>query len=489
MAETKESIVMFPYMAQGHINPFLALALRIEKRNKYTIIFVNTPLNNKKLRSCLPLNSSIHLLEIPFNSSDHDLPPNSENLDSLPHHLFLSLLKASLSLKPHFRKLIYNLIHQENGQKPLCIISDMFLGWCIEIAQEFGIFHSIFITGGGFGSACYYYFWLNLPHRNTDSDEFVLPDFPEASTFHVTQMSEPLRVTDGSDSISVFHREELLCHWSKADGILFNTVEEIDKLGLMYFRRKLGRQVWSIGPFILSPGSRRDFGVSSEVCKNWLDKKPSCSVLYVSFGSQNTISAWNMMQLAMALEGCGKNFIWVVRPPLGFDINSEFRANEWLPQGFEERIKDSGRGLLVHKWAPQVEILSHKSLSTFLSHCGWNSVLESLSHGVPMIGWPVAAEQFYNVKLLEEMIGVCVEVARGKRSEVFREDIMEKIKLVMNESEKGKEMRGKALQVKAIINNAIKDEGNSKGSSMDAMDQFLNAALNLKTKGKFNNEV
>ncbi|KAJ0083630.1 hypothetical protein Patl1_29813 [Pistacia atlantica] len=171
-------------------------------------------------------------------------------------------------------------------------------------------------------------------------------------------MSEPLRVTDGSDSISVFHREELLCHWSKADGILFNTVEEIGKLGLMYFRRKLGRQVWSIGPVILSTGSKRDSGVSPEVCKNWLDKKPSCSVLYVSFGSQNTISAWNMMQLAMALEGCGKNFIWVVRPPLGFDISSEFRANEWLPQGFEERIKDSGRGLLVHKWAPHVEILS-----------------------------------------------------------------------------------------------------------------------------------
>ncbi|KAJ0020587.1 hypothetical protein Pint_31201 [Pistacia integerrima] len=160
-----------------------------------------------------------------------------------------------------------------------------------------------------------------------------------------------------------------------------------------------------------------------------------------------------MMQLAMALEGCGKNFIWVVRPPLGFDINSEFRANEWLPEGFEEKIKVSGRGLLVQKWAPQVEILSHKSLSAFLSHCGWNSVLESLSHGVPMIGWPVAAEQFYNVKLLEDMIGVCVEVARGKRSE-------------------------------EVINNAIKDEENFKGSSMEAMDQFLNAALKLRGEDK-----
>ncbi|KAJ0021725.1 hypothetical protein Pint_31214 [Pistacia integerrima] len=417
MAQKKENIVMFPFMAQGHINPFLALALRIEKTKKFTITFVNTPLNIKKLRSFLPSNSSIHLLEIPFNSSDHDLPPNSENMDSLPYHFLINLFQASLSLKPHFRKLISNLIHQQNGQKMVCIISDMFLGWCQEIAQEFGVFHAMFISGGGFGFACFYSLWVNLPHRSTDSEEFVLPDFPEASIFHVTQMTDFLRSAD----------------------------EEIDKLGLTYFRRKFGRQVWPVGPVLLTLGSqarsRRDFGISPEECKNWLDKKPSCSVIYVSFGSMNTISASQMMQLAMALEGCGKNFIWVVRPPLGFDINSEFRANEWLPEGFEEKIKVSGRGLLVRKWAPQVQILSHKSLSAFLSHCGWNSVLESLSHGVPMIGWPVAAEQSYNVKLLEDTIGVCVEVARGKRSEVFHEDIVEKIKLVMNESEKRKEMR------------------------------------------------
>ncbi|KAJ0020583.1 hypothetical protein Pint_31205 [Pistacia integerrima] len=382
MAQKKENIVMFPFMAQGHINPFLALALRIEKTKKFTITFVNTPLNIKKLRSFLPSNSSIHLLEIPFNSSDHDLPPNSENMDSLPYHFLINLFQASLSLKPHFRKLISNLIHQQK--------------------------------------------------------------------------------------------------WTEN--------EEIDKLGLTYFRRKFGRQVWPVGPVLLTLGSqarsRRDFGISPEECKNWLDKKPSCSVIYVSFGSMNTISASQMMQLAMALEGCGKNFIWVVRPPLGFDINSEFRANEWLPEGFEEKIKVSGRGLLVRKWAPQVQILSHKSLSAFLSHCGWNSVLESLSHGVPMIGWPVAAEQSYNVKLLEDTIGVCVEVARGKRSEVFHEDIVEKIKLVMNESEKRKEMRERALQIKEIINNAIENEENFKGSSMEAMDQFLNAALKLRGEDK-----
>ncbi|KAK3205112.1 hypothetical protein Dsin_019158 [Dipteronia sinensis] len=178
--------------------------------------------------------------------------------------------------------------------------------------------------GGGFGFACFYSLWLNLPHRNTDSDEFLLPDFPEASKIHATQLSEFLKVT-----------------------------------------------IWS----------------------------------------QNTIAPSQMMELALALEASGKYFIWVVRPQLGFDINSEFKANEWLPEGFEERINISKQRLLVHSWAPQLDILSHKSVSAFLSHCEWNSVLESLCHGVPIMGWPTAAEQFYNVKLLEEEI-LCGETSR-----------------------------------------------------------------------------
>ncbi|KAJ4724182.1 Glycosyltransferase [Melia azedarach] len=358
----------------------------------------------------------------------------------------------------------------------------MFFGWCKEIAQEFGVFHALFIGGSGFGFACFYSLWLNLPHQNTHSDEFALPNFPEASRIHVSQMTEYLRGANGSDPFSLFLRKALP-RWKDADGILFNSVEELDKIGLRYFRRELGCPVFPVGPILLSAGSQagsgKEVGISAEVCRNWLDSKPCNSVLYVSFGSQNTISASQMVQLAMALETSGKNFIWVVRPPIGFDINSEFKADKWLPEGFEGRIKDSGRGLLVHKWAPQVNILSHRSVSAFLSHCGWNSVLEALSHGVRIIGWPLAAEQFYNSKLLEEDIQVCVEVARGESCEVLHQEIAEKIKLVMNENEneKGKEMKRKTLEVKESIENAVKNEGNFQGSSVKAMDQFLNAAF------------
>ncbi|PON89238.1 UDP-glucuronosyl/UDP-glucosyltransferase [Trema orientale] len=490
MCETERenrNIVLFPFMAQGHIIPFLALAHRLEQvTNKYyTITLVTTQLNIPKLRLSLPPNSSIELAGIPFPGDGYGLPPGVENTDALPYHLISNFFEASLSLEPSFRKLISDLCSHQNGRRrPFCIVADIFFGWSVDIAREFGVFHAIFSGGGGFGIACYYSVMQNLPHRRNGAvggDEFSLPDFPEASRIHVTQVSEYLRVSDGSDKHSIIVRK-LLSFWFSTDAMLFNTVEELEQsTGLLYFRRIFGRDVvWAIGP-VVSQVRRpvKEAGVTSEACTKWLDSKPEKSVLYVSFGSQHTIPAPQMMDLAVVLEASGKNFIWVVRPPVGFDINGEFKAEEWLPEGFEERITESKRGLVVRKWAPQVDILAHGAVSAFLSHCGWNSVLESISNGVPIIGWPFVADQFYNAKFLEEVLGVGVEVARGKSSRVGHEEMVEKIELVMNinGTEKGREIRRRAWEVRDIIKNAVKDEDDFKGSSVKAMDEFLNTAF------------
>lgn len=477
MAERKENIVIFPFMAQGHIIPFLALALHIERQKGYSITFVNTPFNINKLRSSLPQNSSIRLLEIPFSSSDHGLPPNAENTDVLPYNLVIRLLEASTSLRAPFKKLLQDLIDERRGHKPLCVIADIFFGWTASAAKELGLFHAIFSGAGGFGLACYYSLWLNLPHKNTKvvSVEFSLPDFEEASTIHISQLPKNILEADhGEDPWGVFQKENLSA-WFDSDGILFNTVGDFDQLGLQYFRRKLGRPVWSIGPLLLSSENRASCSSGeTELCQEWLDSKPANSVLYVCFGSMNTVSVSQMMQLAMALEASCKNFIWVVRPPIGFDVNSEhFKANEWFPEGFEDRMASTRRGLLIQKWAPQVEILSHRAVSAFLTHCGWNSTLEALSHGVPLLGWPMAAEQFFNVMLLEKEAGVCVEVARGKSCEVRHEDLKAKIELVMNDTEKGNGMRRKAGELRERIKNAMKQEDFVKGSSIKAMDDFF----------------
>ncbi|KAI5433542.1 hypothetical protein KIW84_020724, partial [Lathyrus oleraceus] len=162
--------------------------------------------------------------------------------------------------------------------------------------------------------------------------------------------------------------------------------------------------------------------------------------------------------LAEGLEESGIFFIWVIRPPFGFDINAEFKA-EWLPEGFEERMKLSKRGLLVHKWGPQLEILSHKSTGAFLSHCGWNSVLESLSQGVPIISWPLAAEQAYNAKMLVEEMCVCVELTRTVESVISKDDVKKVIKIVMDQEGKGKEMKEKANQIAVYMREATIERG------------------------------
>ncbi|KAK2431312.1 UDP-glycosyltransferase 92A1 [Trifolium repens] len=210
----------------------------------------------------------------------------------------------------------------------------------------------------------------------------------------------------------------------------------------------------------------------------WLDLKEENSVLYISFGSQNTISASQMMALAKGLEESEKLFIWVIRPPVGFDMNGEFKA-EWLPEGFEERMTHSKRGLLVHKWGPQLEILSHKSTGAFLSHCGWNSVLESLSYGVPIIGWPLAAEQAYNAKMLVEEMGVSVELTRTVESVISKEDVMRVIEIVMDQEGMGKEMKKKANEIAAHMREATLEKGEVKGSSLRAMDDFVRTILQM----------
>jgi hypothetical protein len=180
-----------------------------------------------------------------------------------------------------------------------------------------------------------------------------------------------------------------------------------------------------------------------------------------------------MKELALGLESSQQPFIWVVRPPLEAPFNSEFSA-EFLPEGFEERVKEKKRGLLIRKWAPQLLILSHPSTGGFLSHCGWNSMLESLSQGVPIIGWPMSADQFANSKMLEEEVGVCIEMWRGKEGELKPETVERRVKMVMKE-EKGNRLRQRAAEIREAATKAVSEDkdGEKKGSSVCDVDDMI----------------
>ncbi|XP_008808452.1 UDP-glycosyltransferase 92A1-like [Phoenix dactylifera] len=469
-------VVLFPFLAQGHFAPFLALAELIHRRyTTCTLTLVSTPLNVQNLRSSIPPTSPIRLRALPFSPSAHGLPSNAESTADIPFHLFINLFQASEALQPAFDQLIADII-QEEGRPSLCIIADHFLGWTVHVARRHGVFHSIFVTSGAYGTAVYFSLWTHLPHTLTTSDEFSLPEFPD-TRIHRSQLPKHLLVADGGDSWSVFLQRQIsLC--SETDAVLANTVEEFETAGLRMLRRIIGVPVRPIGPLLRPPASPSSSTADKNFIMQWLDLQPPRSVLYISFGSQNTVAASQMMELAMGLEASGRPFIWAIRPPAGFDVRSEFRS-DWLPEAFEERMGERKVGMLVHGWAPQLEILSHRSTGAFLSHCGWNSVLESLSRGVPIVGWPLTADQLYNSKMLAEMVGVSVEVARTNMecARVERVEVARMVEMVMGETAKGREMRRRAEEIREMMMGAWRE---GVGSSVRGLEEFFRAVGSMR---------
>ncbi|KDP42885.1 hypothetical protein JCGZ_23827 [Jatropha curcas] len=496
---SKEHIVMLPFMAHGHLIPFLALARQIHQRTGFIITIANTPFNIRYLRSTMIARSDkIRLVELPFSAADHGLPADTENSENLSLDLIGKFFASSPTLENPVRDLLLDIISKE-GKPPLCLISDIFFGWANNVANSVGTINISFSTGGAYGTLAYISLWLNLPHRKANSDKFHVPGFPERYRFEITQLHRFIRNADGTDLWSNFMQKQISLSL-KSFGLLCNTVEEIEVLGLDLLRKYVQIPVWSIGPLL--PPSVLNGGVSplpsqssisfqrngkkpeiaTESCLEWLDMHNQDSVLYISFGSQNTISPSQMMELAIGLEESKKPFIWVIRPPTGFDRRTAFKP-EWLPEGFEERVRDTKRGLLVRNWAPQLEILSHKSTGAFLSHCGWNSVTESLSQGVPIIGWPLAAEQAYNLKMLAEEMGVGVELTRGLESTITWKEVKKVIDLVMDKNGEGDDMRKKAMEIGKLIRAAMKEDGEEKGSSLKAFDALVNNLLSKRDMG------
>ncbi|KAG9447681.1 hypothetical protein H6P81_013809 [Aristolochia fimbriata] len=452
-------LVLFPFMAEGHFVPFLAMADRINRRTRCTITIVSTPLLSRNLKAINPPDSNIRLAELPFSCTD----------------VGLALLEASETLRPAFEDMLSELCRTA-GRESIHVIADFLVGWAVEVATELGVLVSVFMTSGAYGTAVGVSLWLQPPSGDPESDEFSLADFPRPISLRRSQIPDYIRFSDGSDVLCPFlRRQSSRC--LGADGFLFNTLEGLEDIGLEYFEKKSGGSpVWAIGPIIAGDDFRRfrgEHGVQSQGCIEWLDLHPPSSVLYIAFGSIETISASEMMEFAHGLEMSGRPFIWVVKPPLGNEETEQFRRNEWLPEGFEDRIQKRKQGILVKNWGPQLAILSHKSTGAFLSHCGWNSILESLANGVPIISWPLGGEQNFNSKLLQEELKVSVEIAAGDSAEIDRDRISGVIEMAMGQTQKGDEIRRNAGILRAMFEAANREEG----CSNEALDDFLKKAF------------
>ncbi|KAL5976337.1 hypothetical protein ACLOJK_020668 [Asimina triloba] len=477
-----DRVILFPFVAHGHLNPFAAFAQLLEKRTPFTVTIISTPLNIQKLSTSLPPNTAIQLIALPFDASEHGLPSHVQNTDALPHHLLTPFFHAAINQEAQFERLLIDL-SQKDGRPPLCLIADWLFGWTVDVARRLGVFHALLFSGGSFGMAVYYSLWLHLPHRHTESECFSLRGFPETFRLHCSQLDPFIRIASEEIPLYALIRRQLSLSLG-SDGILCNTVEGMETTGLRLLCRSLGLPVWSVGPLLPPhvlelPSLRNTAAAGKEgTISSWLNLHPQSSVIFVCFGSQYSISASQMMGLARGLEASGRPFVWLLRPPSGHSSTDDFRA-EWLPEGFEERMRERKQGMLLYQWAPQLEILSHGSAGAFLSHCGWNSILEGLSHGLPIMGWPLMADQFFNAKMAVEELGVCLEVARGVEVEVSGEEVASVIEVVMGGSEGGREMRRRAMAARDMLRAAVKDGG----SSVVAVEDFCRRISQSKMAG------
>ncbi|KAJ9707473.1 hypothetical protein PVL29_002485 [Vitis rotundifolia] len=255
-------------------------------------------------------------------------------------------------------------------------------------------------------------------------------------------------------------------------GTLYNTSRAIEgaHLDLVAKLENIqGIRYWAIGPVNPITISHNQNSKSRHKCLEWLDKQAPKSVLLVSFGTLTSLTDEQIGELAIGLEQSEQKFIWVLRDADKGDIFSGEVGIIQLPQGYEERIEAAGVGVVVRDWAPQVEILGHPSTGGFMSHCGWNSCLESITMGVPIAAWPMHSGQPRNTILITQVLKVGLAVKEEESQDVVASSTIEKVVRRLMASEEGDETRKRAAELGGILKRSL-DEG---GVSRMELDSFI----------------
>ncbi|XP_022766470.1 scopoletin glucosyltransferase-like [Durio zibethinus] len=476
--ENKIHAMFLPYMAPGHMMPMVDMARRFAAiGTKVTIII--TTMNALRIKNAIDRDiksgRQITLEIISLPSTEVGLPEGCENMISVPTpEMSIKLFHAIELLQPQIEKLFRDF-------RPDCIVSDCLFPWSLDVANELGI-PRIAFNGSGFFNLCVADSISRYePHKNikSETETFVVPGLPDEIILTRSQLPDIVKARNNFSELF----DRLKESERKSFGLLMNSFYELEPAYADHCRKVLGIKAWHIGPVSLFNRDTDDqvergekASVSKHQCLSWLDCRNSKSVLYICFGSLTRFSKNQTTEIAHALEASGYSFIWVVGKVLKTK-NDDCKDQEqelWLPEGFEHKMKENGQGLIIRGWAPQVLILEHPAIGGYLTHCGWNSILEGVTAGVPLITWPIFAEQFYNEKLVTQVLnlGVAVgnEVWKAWATEdstlvKSKDDILKAINAVMGNTEKATEMSKRAKRLGELAKKAI-EEGNSSYNDM-----------------------
>ncbi|XP_028802222.1 hydroquinone glucosyltransferase-like [Neltuma alba] len=408
-------------------------------------ILETLPSSSESYLQTLPPN--IHSILLP-TVHKHDMPENV-------HPGAQVQLTVTLSL-PYIRQELKSLISRSSL---VALVTDCFAHEALDFAAEFNLLSYMYLPYAAMMFSVYFCNSMKL-----EDSEFR--DVPESVEI---PPCIPVRGREIVDSLyDGLVRKQFFERAKKPrliDGVLFNSFLELETatIGNLQEETKGKKpQIYPVGPIIQSRSNNETNGSNLD-CLTWLNNQPPKSVLYVSFGSGGTLSQDQLNELTFGLELSGKKFLWVVRPPSN-DVSAAYLSAssenplDFVPNGFLERTKD--QGLVVPSWAPQIPILSHNSVGGFLSHCGWNSTMESIVHGVPIIAWPLFAEQKMNAAFLTDCLKVALWPEPNQRGMVERDEIA-KVIIRFMEDEEGRQVRKRMEDLKDSAANALNEDGSS----------------------------
>ncbi|XP_008437917.2 hydroquinone glucosyltransferase-like [Cucumis melo] len=459
-------VVMMPSPGMGHLIPLVEFAKRLVLLHRFTVTFVipsGGPPSKAQISVLSSLPSAIDHVFLPPPSLN-DLPPQTK-AETI---IVLSVTRSLPSLRDQFKSMV-------TQRNLVAFVVDQFGTIAFDLVREFNVPPYVYLPCSATT--------LSLILHMSDLDKSVVGDY--------TDLTEPIRLPACSpipakalpdpfldrkdDSYKYFL--ESMSRFGLAEGIFVNSFPELEPNPINALKSEESYPpIHPVGPIVKIDSSGSEEGIE---CLNWLDEQPHGSVLFVSFGSGGTLSSIQNNELAMGLEMSGQKFIWVVRSPHDkeanasfFSVHSENDPLQFLPEGFVERNR--GRGLVLPSWAPQAQILSHGSTGGFLSHCGWNSTLESLVNGVPLIAWPLYAEQKLNSVILTEEIKVALKLKMNEESGIIEKEEIAKVVKSLFESEEGQKVREKMEELRAAGERAVGEGGSSSRTLLEVVQKWRN---------------
>ena len=475
----KLKVIFLPFfLVPGHLIPLVDTA-RLFARHGVSVTIITTTANALLFQRAIDCDANsghqinTHVLQFP--SAQVGLPEGIENYYTMTSNDTNSKLLHGLSL---LRKPIEQLFQD---MRPDCIVSDMFYPWTVESAARLGIPRLVFHVTSYFSFCAETCIEQYKPHQsvNSDTEPFLIPGLPNKIEMTRLKLPDWVKTQDRfTQLLNIIKESE-----RRSCGAIVNSFYELEGAYEELHKRNMGIKAWSVGPVSLwvnkdvadkvERGNKVAPPEEQEWLK-WLNAKECNSVLYVSFGSMTKFPTPQLIEMAHGLEASGHQFIWVV-PKKDKD------QDEWWLEDFQKRMKESKhRGLIIRGWAPQLLILEHPAIGGQLTHCGWNSFLKGVTAGLPMITWPLFAEQFYHEKLVTEVLKIGVAVGKKEWSRwaneakevVKREDIEKAVKFLMGSAEEATEMKKRARELGNAARRAVQTGGSSQSNFMDLINEL-----------------